>query len=127
MTRDAYYKAQEIEKKLSAVHQMRNIISNSSLARDDEYYKGHNNHVRNDDMVLCYMSRGSEPDVHVTSNCSYRSRTLDGDFEMHGNFIYGRDIPIDLVERLEHVLWEYEKELDGEFDNLSGDYYECDE
>lgn len=122
MTRDAFFKAQEIEKKLDAVHQMQNIITNSTLARDDEYYRAHNRHVKNDDMILCYMSRSTTPDVSITHsyNCLYG--VLGGDFEMNGNFIYGKDVPLDLVERLEHALSDYETELNKEFDDLSGDY-----
>lgn len=122
MTRDAFYKAQEIEKKLDAVHQMQNIITNSTLASDEEYYKGHNKHVRNDEMILCYMSRGSKPDVRLCDVSNSYGCTVTGDFELCGNFMYGKDVPVELAERIERVLSEYESELNKAFDDLSGDY-----
>lgn len=124
MTRDAFYKAQEIEKKLDAVHQMQNILTNSTLAEDDEYFRAHNNHVKHDDMVLCYMWRNDRPDTDVHHIRNSYGDIIDGQFTVGGNFMFGRDVPLELVKRLEKTIVEYEEELNQEFKNLSGDYIE---
>ena len=129
MTRDAFYKAQELEKKLDAVHQLQNIITNSTLSKDNDYYKTHNNHVRKDEMVLCYMCKdkdvlGQEKfDITIKDEIdnSYGNK-IKGNFYMAGNFIFGKDVPVDLVERLERVLFDYEREINKEFEDLSSDY-----
>lgn len=122
MTHDAFIKAQELEEKLHVVFELKNIIGNSTLAKDDEYYSGHNDHVKNDDMILCYMCRSNDSiykvDTHVENTY------IMGDFHMSGNFIYGRDIPVELAERLERTLYDYEREIEKEFENLDGNYME---
>ena len=40
MTRDAFYKAEKLDKELRAITKMKNIISNSTLS-GDEYYAAH--------------------------------------------------------------------------------------
>ena len=44
MTRDAFYKAESLNKELEAITKMKNIISNSTLS-GDEYYAAHDSHV----------------------------------------------------------------------------------
>ena len=124
MTRDAFEKAQELEDKLTAVHKLQNIISNSTLG-DEEEFKGHNDHVRNDDMILCYVHRANsiyKKNVELDYHSPYRDKPdVIGDFHM-GGFILGRDVPMDLVKKLERCLWDYEQEIDKEFKELSCDY-----
>ena len=124
MTRDAFEKAQELEEKLEAVNKLQSIISNSTFG-DEEEFKGHNDHVRNDDMILCYMHKSDSlygSNIKLDYHSPYRDKPdIIGDFHM-GGFIFGRDVPIDLVKRLERCLWEYEQEVDKEFKELSGDY-----
>lgn len=129
MTRDAFEKAQELENKLEAVHKLQGIISNSTFG-DEEEFKGHNDHVRNDDMILCYVHRADslyKKNVELDYHSPYRNgHDIIGDFHM-GNFIFGRDVPIDLVKRLERCLWDYEQEVNKEFLELDGNYVEDDE
>ena len=129
MTRDAFEKAQELEEKLTAVHKLQSIISNSTFG-DEEEFKGHNDHVRNDDMILCYVHKADslyKKNVELDYRSPYRNgHDIIGDFHM-GNFIFGRDVPIDLVKRLERCLWDYEQEVDKEFLELDGNYMEDDE
>ena len=128
MTRDAYYKAQELEKKLDAVHQLQNIITNSTLSRDNDYYRTHNEHVRKNNMILCYMHTDTDngfrkSDVVIKDEITnYSGDEVSGEFHMGGNFMFGKDVPVDLVERLERVLFDYEREINKEFDDLSSDY-----
>lgn len=58
MTRDAFCKAQEIKKKIDAAHQLYNIVSNSTLSSNEDEFEAHNEHVRKDNMILCYMHKG---------------------------------------------------------------------
>ena len=134
MTRDAFYKAQKLEKKLDAVHQLQNIITNSTLSKDDDYYKAHNAHVREDEMVLCYMCKTTDVfgvsrfDITIKDEIGngYGNK-ISGNFHMGGNFMFGKDVPVDLVERLEKVLYDYEREIDKEFEDLSADYVDEEE
>lgn len=129
MTRDAFEKAQELENKLEAVHKLQNVISNSTFG-DEEEFKGHNDHVRNDDMILCYVHRADslyKKNIELDYHSPYRDKPdIIGDFHM-GGFIFGRDVPIDLVKKLERCLWDYEQEIDKEFLELDGNYMEDDE
>ena len=129
MTRDAFAKAQELENKLEAVYKLQGIISNSTFG-DEEEFKGHNDHVRNDDMILCYVHKAGslyKKNIELDYHSPYRDRTdIIGDFHM-GNFIFGRDVPLDLVKRLERCLWDYEQEVEKEFLELDGNYVEDDE
>ena len=122
MTHDAFLKAQDLNDKLHVIFELKNILGNSTLAEDDEYYGAHNNHVINDDMILCYMCRSDDTiykaDTHVNN------KHITGDFHMSGNFIYGREIPVELAKRLERTLYDYERELENEFKNLDGNYLE---
>ena len=127
MTMDAFYKAEELNKELEAIQDMKNIISNSTLARDNEYYAGHNKHVIDDEMILCYMFRErndafqEKADVKVFGEGS-RMKPINGKYVMEGNYIYGKDIPIGLVEALETALQKYEDKIRKEFEKLSDDY-----
>lgn len=130
MTRDAFYKAQELEKKLDAVHQMQNIIANSSLSSRVDYDKPHNDHVIKDEMILGYFHKprehmmSDEADIIVSDNISdnlIRPMTK-GSYHMGGNYIHGRDIPVELSDRLSRVLNEYEREIEKQFDELDGEY-----
>lgn len=129
MTRDAFYKAQELENKLEAVHKLQSIISNSTFG-DEEEFKGHNDHVRNDDMILCYVHRANsfyKKNIELDYHSPYRDKPdIIGDFHMSG-FIFGRDVPIDLVKKLERCLWDYKQEVDKEFIELDGNYIGDDE
>lgn len=129
MTRDAFAKAQELENKLEAVHKLQSIISNSTFG-DEEEFKGHNDFVRNDDVILCYVHKATSlfnKNVELDYRSPYRDKPdIIGDFHM-GGFIFSRDVPIDLVKRLERCLWDYEKEVDKEFLELDGNYVEDDE
>lgn len=129
MTRDAFEKAQELESKLEAVYKLRSIISNSTFG-DEEEFKGHNDHVRNDDMILCYVHKAGslyKKNVELDYHSLYRDKPdIIGDFHM-GCFIFGRDVPTDLVKKLERCLWDYEQEIDKEFIELDGNYIGDDE
>ena len=137
MTRDAYLKAKELDKKLESISMMENIISNSTLSRDDEYHKAHNEHVIEDDMILCYMYKRNPRSAFADS--IYKSDTvfdrientygkiIEGDYCMHGNFIFGKDIPVDLAEELEITINKYRQKIEKEFDNLKDDYEEEDD
>lgn len=129
MTRDAFEKAQELENKLEAVHKLQNIISNSTFG-DEEEFKGHNDHVRNDDMILCYVHKADslyKKNIELDYHSPYRDKPdIIGDFHM-GGFIFGRDVPMDLARRLEGCLYDYEQEVDKEFFELSGNYIGDDE
>ena len=129
MTRDAFEKAQELENKLEAVHKLQGIISNSTFG-DEEEFKGHNDHVRNDDMILCYIHKAGslyKKNIELDYHSPYRGEPdIIGDFHM-GNFIFGRDVPIDLAKKLERCLWDYEQEVDKEFIELDGNYIGDDE
>lgn len=137
MTRDAFLKAKELDKKLESIYMIENIISNSTLSRDDEYYKAHNEHVSKDDMILCYMYKRNSESAFEDS--IYKSDTIfsridnsngnvvEGEYCMHGNFIFGRDIPIDLAEELEITINKYRQKIQKEFENLKDDYEEDDE
>lgn len=132
MTRDAFEKAKELDKKLTAVHNLTNVISNSTLSADEDYHAMHNEHVIKDKMVLCYMCKPSdtyEADINIPKELSNFDGIdkVSGDYHMGGNFVLGKDIPVDLVECLERVINEYEWELRKEFEALSGDYTEDDE
>lgn len=71
-------------------------------------------------MILCYMYRSDnticKADTHVDN------KHITGDFHMSGNFIYSREIPVELAKRLERTLYDYERELENEFENLDGNY-----
>jgi hypothetical protein len=129
MTRDAFEKAQELEGKLEAVHRLQDIISNSTLG-DEEEFKAHNDHVRDNDMILCYVHKADlvyKKNVELNYHSFYRGKPdIIGDFHM-GGFIFGRDVPLDLVKRLERCLWDYEKEIDKEFLELDGNYIDDEE
>ena len=128
MTRDAFYKAQELKEKLEAVHLMQSIIGNGTLAEDEDYYKGHNDHVRNDGMIICHMCKSG--DIYkknvVLDKIDHTHDSVEGDYHL-SDFIYGKDVPLDLVRALEHCLWEYEQKIDKEFLELDGNYMEDDE
>lgn len=125
MTRDAFAKAKELDNKLHMVNMMRNIISNSTLGAGEDWDAPHNTHVINDEVILCYMCKAddfaykkdSELDVKGVNGC-----VIKGDYHMGGNFVFGKDVPIDLVTALEHTLWEYETKIQKEFDRLKGTY-----
>lgn len=119
MTRDAFYKAQELENKLEAVHKLQSIISNGTLSENEEEYKGHNNHVRNDDMILCYVHKADslyKKNVELDYHSPYRDKPdIIGDFHM-GSFIFGRDVPTDLVKKLEKCFCDYlQDDVDTDF------------
>ena len=128
MTRDAFYKAQELEEKLKAVHLMQSIISNGTLSEDEDYYKAHNSHVRDDGMIICLMCESG--DIYkknvVLDKIKHTHDSVEGDYCMN-DFIYGKDVPLDLVRELEHCLWEYEQKIDKEFLELDGNYMEDEE
>lgn len=128
MTRDAFYKAQELEKKLEAVHLMQSIINNGTLSEDEDYYKAHNSHVRDDGMIICLMCESG--DIYkknvVLDKIKHTHDSVEGNYCMN-DFIYGKDVPLDLVNELEHCLWEYEQKIDKEFLELDGNYVEEDE
>lgn len=136
MTRDAYLKAKELDKKLESISMMENIISNSTLSRDDEYHKAHNEHVAKDDMILCYMYKKNEDnpfksmyesDTIFSRIDNSDGKVVEGEYCMHGNFIFGRDIPIDLAEELQTTIYKYRQKIEKEFDNLKDDYEEEDD
>lgn len=116
---------------------LENIISNSTLSKDDEYYKAHNEHVIEDDMILCYMYKRNPKSAFA--NSIYKSDTvfdrientdgkiIEGDYCMHGNFIFGKDIPVDLAEELEITINKYRQKIEKEFKNLKDNYIEEDE
>ena len=130
MTQDAFEKAQELNRKLDMVHSMQNIITNSTLSADDVYYKAHNEHVTNDEMILCYMHRPPHsigtytPDVEILSDITRSDRVVlsAGKFHMGGNFVFGKDVPLDLVAALEKTLFDYEEKIQKEFNALTADY-----
>lgn len=135
MTRDAFYKAQEIMKDLESVHMMENIINNSTLGWREDEDAPHNSHVRNDDMILCYMYRADDKSTYskadttltkIINHNTYCSDSVEGDFHMGGNFIYGKDIPIELAHRLYTTIRTYEDELDNQLAELDGNYFEED-
>ena len=132
MTRDAFYKAQEIMKDLESVHMMENIINNSTLGWRDED-EPHNDHLKDDDVILCYMCRADDVtyrkrDVSLNKRIenynSYNSDSVEGDFHMGGNFIYGKDIPVELARRLYTTIRTYENELDNQLAELDGNFEE---
>lgn len=127
MTRDAFYKAEKLNKELKAITNMKNIISNSTLS-GDEYYAAHDRHVIEDEMILCYMYRANDEDadVEVIGDDS-RMKHIKGRYVMEGNYIYGKDVPIGLVNALERTIQEYEDKINKEFDKLKGNYVEDDE
>lgn len=132
MTRDAFEKAQDIMQKRRAVFSLSNIINNSTLSADEDYDKGHNDHVRNDNMILCYMYQNNrdyafDPDVELMHELKgFDSSSISGKFSMSGNFLFGKDVPVELATRLARVIDEYDRELQDEFEKLSGDYEEDD-
>ena len=125
MTRDAFYKAQELDHKLHMVFVMRNILGNSTLSdkAEDEF---HNERVKKEKIVLCYMCEADDSLYKTDAVLKHIENgdgdTICGDYHMGGNFVYGKDIPIDLVKALERTLWEYEEKIQAEFDALTDNY-----
>ena len=122
MTRDAFYRAQELNDELEAITKMTDIISNSTLSGLEEY-KGHDDHVKRDKMVLCYMCHEdieSYNNVEVTAD-KFGDTTYVGKYHLGGR-IFGKDVPIGLVKVIEDAIYEYKNKIEKEFDALSGDY-----
>lgn len=122
MTRDALYRAQELDAELTAIGKMAEIIDNSTLSGLEEY-KGHDDHVKNDKMVLCYMYHDydeKDNNVEVTTG-RYSDTTYVGKYRLGGR-IFGKDIPIELVNALMRTLGEYRAKIEKEFDELTADY-----
>ena len=127
MTRDAFNKAQELDHKLHMVFVMKNILGNSTLSEDEDYYGAHNDHVRDDHMILCYMCDADntslyKKDISVIGEIKNEDGVISGDYHMGGNFAFGADIPVDLVKALERTLWEYQEKIQAEFDALKDNY-----
>ncbi len=123
MTRNAFYKAQELNNELDAINKMADIINNSTLSGLEEY-KAHDDHVKRDKMVLCYMSHedvASYNNVEVTADKYSDDTTYIGNYHLGGR-ILGKDVPIGLVNALMSALSEYRSKIEKEFDELTADY-----
>lgn len=122
MTRDAFYRAQELNNELEALTKMADILDNSTLSGLEEY-AGHDSHVVKDKMVLCYMCHDDIErynNVEVTAD-NFGDTTYAGKYHLGGH-IFGKDIPIGLANALLHTLSEYREKIEKEFDALSDDY-----
>ena len=130
MTKDAFYKAEKLNKELEAISKMKNIISNSTLS-GDEYYAAHDAHVTDDEMILCYMYRSNDEDYDETDvevfGDSPSMRPIVGVYHMGGNYILGKDVPIGLVNELERTIQKYEDKINKKFKELTDDYTEEEE
>ena len=125
MTRDAFYKARELDDELTAINALTNIIVNGTLSTDEEYYKGHNDHVRKDKMILCYMSHDSmfSSDNNVTiTNATFDSYKKFADTYKLEGCMWSKDIPAELADELEKTIGRYRQKIEEEFESLTSDY-----
>lgn len=115
MTRDAFYKAEEIMNDLHTIFLLQGVFTNATLARDEEYHAGHNERIRNDNVRLCYLQDAND--------YTKLEKFIVGNREtIIGASVCGKDIPIELVEEIESVISKYEQKLNKELEELSADY-----
>ena len=122
MTIDAFNRAQELNNQLEAVRKLRGIISNSTLGGGD-YHAAHDQHVKEDELILCYMSKAVDK---YDCNVKVYKKGVEQQYHMDG-YILGEDIPIELANALELTIHTYENKINKEFKNLSGNYVDKEE
>ena len=120
MTTDAFEKAQEINKKIHVADCLMSIISNFAITSDSDIY--HNKHVIDDKVVLCYMYKPRDPindsDMEVDNVSNLDGDIIKGCYCIN-DFILGKNVPTDLVEKLENAISDYIMKLRKEFEELA--------